>query len=153
MVVEPSGPLCTCGRHGCWELYVTNSATWRRIHPRTPFTVEGFEGMLADARRGDTRSLASFRETAKYLSIGISNIGFAFNPAKVVIAGRITAIWDLIREDVEKRYGSLLLHSMICPARLSADDSLLHGAVCLALSDAFASPKFGEVSAFGRPHD
>lgn len=152
MVVEPSGPLCTCGRHGCWEVYINNSATWHRAHPRSSFSVERFEEMLAAARRGDARSLASFRETAKYLSIGISNIGFAFNPATVVIAGRITAIWDLIREDVETKYGSRHLHTSIRPARLSADDSLLHGAVCLALSDAFASPKFGEISVSGRQY-
>jgi N-acetylglucosamine repressor len=152
MVVEPSGSTCTCGRRGCWELYVNNSATWRRVHPRLPFSVQAFEDMLAAARKGDTRSLASFRETAKYLSLGISNIEFLFNPAKVIIAGRITAIWDLIREDVETRYRSSLLRSSILPARLSADDSLLHGAVCLALGDAFASPKFGEISA-SREHD
>lgn len=150
MVVDPSGPLCTCGRRGCWEVFVNNSATWHRAHPRSPFSVEAFEEMLAAARRGDARSLASFSETAKYLSLGISNIGFAFNPAKVIIAGRITAIWDLIRDDVETKYGSPHLRPSIRPARLSADDSLLHGAVCLALSDAFARPKFGEVSGSGR---
>jgi predicted NBD/HSP70 family sugar kinase len=150
MVVDPSGPLCTCGRRGCWEVFVNNSATWHRVHPRSPFSVDGFEEMLAAAKRGDARSFASFRETAKYLSLGISNIGFAFNPAKVIIAGRITEIWDLIREDVETKYGSPHLRSSIYPARLSADDSLLHGAVCLALSDTFARPKFGEISGFGR---
>ncbi len=150
MVVEPSGPLCTCGRHGCWELYVNNSATWRRAHPRTPFSVEGFEEMLAAAKRGEPRSLSSFHETAKYLSIGVSNIGFVFNPAKVVIAGRITAIWDLIQKEVETQYGSPRLSFPVYPARLSADDSLRHGAVCLALGDAFAAPKFGEISTWGR---
>lgn len=39
MVVESSGPLCTCGRRGCWKLYLKNSATWGRVHPRSPFTV------------------------------------------------------------------------------------------------------------------
>lgn len=148
MVVEPSGILCRCGRRGCWELYVSNEATWRRAHPRTPFTVEGFQAMLLAAKQGDRKALDSFRETANYLSLGISNIGFAFNPAEVIIAGRITAIWPLIREQVETGFGSPHLRYSIRPARLSADDSLLHGAVCLALRDTFARPKFGEVSAF-----
>lgn len=146
MAIEPSGPLCRCGRRGCWELYVSNEATWRRLHPRLPFTVEGFAEMLSAAEAGDSRALGGLRETAKYLSLGISNIGFLFNPAEVIVAGRITAIWDLIRKEVETCYGSQHLQYSIRPARLSADDSLLHGAVCLALRDTFARPQFGEMS-------
>ena len=150
MVIEPSGPLCRCGRRGCWELHVSNDATWRRVHPRLPFSVERFEQMIASARRGEPAVLASFEETAKYLSLGISNIGYIFNPAEVIIAGRITAIWDLIEKNVHSCFGSSQLRYSIHPARLSADDSLLHGAVCLALRDTFAPPRFGEVSASGQ---
>ncbi len=144
MVVEPSGVLCRCGREGCWEMYVSNQATWKRVHARTPFTVEGFEQMLAAAKSGEARALSALRETARYLSLGISNIGFVFNPAEVVVAGRITAAWPLIHHEIESQYGSRHLQYTLRPARLSADDSLLHGAVCLAARDVFASPKFGE---------
>lgn len=148
MVVEPDGILCRCGRHGCWERYVCNDATWRRVHPDVPFSVDRFEQMLAAALSGSAKELTSLRETAKYLSLGVSNIGFVFNPAAISVAGRITAVWDLIRDDVERLYGSPHLNHSIRPARLSADDSLLHGAVCLAVRDVFAGPKFGETSVF-----
>ena len=147
MVVEPEGELCGCGRHGCWERYVCNEATWRRVHPRTPFSVERFEEMLKAARQGNSAALASIHETAKYLSLGVSNIGFIFNPSSIAVAGRITAIWDVIEQEVQTRYGSHRLNYVIRPARLSADDSLLHGAVCLAVRDVFTGPKFGETSA------
>jgi predicted NBD/HSP70 family sugar kinase len=150
MVIEPSGALCRCGRRGCLELYVSNNATWARVHPRIPFSVAPFEQMLASARKGERTALAAFRETARYLSLGISNIGYIFNPAEVIVAGRITAIWDLIEKDVYSCFGSSQLRYRIHPARLSADDSLLHGAVCLALRDTFAPPRFGDVSASGR---
>jgi predicted NBD/HSP70 family sugar kinase len=150
MIVEPSGPPCRCGRSGCWEMFVSNEATWRRAYGETPFTIENFEGMLADAKGGERRALESFRETARYLSLGVSNMGFAFNPAEVIIAGRITAIWDLISDTIATRYGSPRLSCSIRPARLSADDSLLHGAICLALRDTFARPQFGELPASGR---
>jgi predicted NBD/HSP70 family sugar kinase len=146
MIVESSGPLCRCGRRGCWELYVSNDATWRRVHPRLPFTLEGFGQMLDAAKAGDTRARAAFAETARYLAIGISNIGFAFNPAEIIVAGRITAIWDLVRDHLTGDHNSSHLRYSVRPAHLSADDSLLHGAVCLALHNTFARPKFGEVS-------
>lgn len=150
MVIDAEGPVCRCGRRGCWELYVSNDATWRRVHPRLPFSVERFEQMLASARRGDRSALASLSETARYLSLGISNIGYIFNPAEVVIAGRITSVWDLISQEVTSSFASSQLRYSIQPARLSADDSLLHGAVCLALRDTFAPPRFGDLSSPGR---
>lgn len=150
MIVEPSGPACRCGRSGCWEMFVSNEATWRRVHGQESFTIEEFQAMLQTAKQGDAQALESFRETARYLSLGISNMGFAFNPAEVIIAGRITAIWDLISDLITTRYGSPHLSYSIRPARLSADDSLLHGALCLALRDTFARPQFGELPASGR---
>ncbi len=150
MVVERSGPVCRCGRRGCWELYVSNEATWSRVHPRSPFSVEAFDEMLSAAKRADSRVLTSLLETATYLSLGISNIASMFNPAEVIVAGRITAVWDLIHQHLERLYGSSHLRYSVRPARLSADDSLLHGAVCLALRDTFARPKFGHISALGR---
>lgn len=150
MVVDPSGPLCRCGRHGCWELFVSNDAMWRRVHPRSTFSVEGFNELLSAAKQGQSKPMNSLRETTKYLSLGISNIAFIFNPAEIIVAGRITAVWDLIHQELESLYGSPQLHYSLRPARLSADDSLLHGAICLALRDTFARPHFGHMSLPGQ---
>lgn len=144
MVVDRNGPLCSCGRRGCWELYVSNNATWRRVHPKRPYTEQGLLQLFTRARDSDQRARASLMETADYLSLGISNIAFAFNPAEVVLAGRLTAAWDLIEARVKKSFASSRLNLNIRPAHLSADDSLLHGAVCLALRDVFSGPKFGQ---------
>jgi predicted NBD/HSP70 family sugar kinase len=143
MVVEPSGKACRCGRRGCWELYVSNEATWNRYRPRTPFTSERFDQILISAQTGDETAMKSLAQTARYISLGISNIGFALNPAEVVVAGRIAGVWGRIRRIIETAYGSPQLKYAIRPSSLSADDSLLHGAVCLALRDDFAAPKFG----------
>ncbi len=145
MVVEPAGPLCRCERRGCWELYISNEATWHRLHPRSPFRRGAFSEMLVAARNGNRRALAAFTSTARYLVIGIGNIGVLFNPADIIVAGRITAIWDLIQKEIIGQSNSSPLRCSVRPARFSADDSLLHGAVCLALHSTFARPKFGEV--------
>ena len=147
MIIDRQGPICRCERRGCWEVFISNYASWRRVYPRSPFTLEAFSELLAEARAGQRRALATFEETARYLSLGISNIGFAFNPSEIIVAGRITAIWKVIRSQVETEHASSHLTYSVRPARLSADDSLLHGAVCLALRHVFARPKFGEVSA------
>jgi len=145
MIIDPFGPPCGCGRRGCWELFVSNSSTWKRYRPTKQFSPEGFEDLMSTARKGSTKAFEALKITARYLSLGISNIGFALNPAEVVVAGRITRIWDQISTMISDEYGSPRLKCSIRPARLSADDSLLHGAVCLALREVYASPRFGEV--------
>lgn len=145
MIIDPSGPPCGCGRRGCWELFVSNSSTWKRYHPTRQFSPEGFEDLMAMAAKGSTKAFEALKVTARYLSLGISNIGFALNPAEVVVAGRITRLWGQISAIISEEYGSPRLKCVIRPARLSADDSLLHGAVCLALREVYAAPRFGEV--------
>jgi predicted NBD/HSP70 family sugar kinase len=142
MVVYSGGERCSCGRKGCWERYVSNEATWRRVFPRAQFSPEKFTQLLEDGRIGDRRVLESFDETADYLALGVGNIVMAFNPAEVVIAGRITTLWGLIESRVNQSRTPGMTYA-IRPAHLSADDSLLHGAVCFALNDVFAGPKFG----------
>jgi predicted NBD/HSP70 family sugar kinase len=143
MVVESSGLRCRCGRNGCWEMYVSNDAIYKRLHPGSTFSEEAFDQMLSSAKKGNQRSLKALDETARYLSVGLSNIGYMFNPSEIVVAGRITGAWNLIQEAILNRYSGAAPLPQLRPARMSADDSLLHGAVCLALRATFAGPKFG----------
>lgn len=115
MVVDASGPLCRCGRRGCWERFVSNAATWQRFNTAFPFTAARFERLFAAVRKGDASARNNIAETARYLSLGISNIAFALNPSEVVVAGRITAIWDLIRPGIENVFGSPKLRCTVRP--------------------------------------
>jgi predicted NBD/HSP70 family sugar kinase len=143
MIVESSGLRCRCGQHGCWEMYVSNDATFRRCHPGSTFSEDAFGQMLSAASEGSKRASKAVDETARYLSLGLSNIRYLFNPYEIVVAGRITAVWELIQAALIDRSSGPGPLPRLRPARMSADDSLLHGAVCLALQATFAGPKFG----------
>jgi predicted NBD/HSP70 family sugar kinase len=143
MIVDPAGPPCTCGRRGCWERYISNSATWERFRPGTPFSAEAFQELIQLAENGDESALAAIRETGRYLALGISNIAFALNPAQIVVAGRLTAVWNTIGSQLERNFVCPHTNCVVRPARLAGEDSLLHGAICVALRDVFAKPRFG----------
>jgi predicted NBD/HSP70 family sugar kinase len=143
MIVESNGLPCRCGRRGCWEMYVSNDATYKRFAPGSAFTEEAFEKMLASAKKGNKRACRALAETARHLSVGIENLGYLFNPFEIVVAGRITAAWKLIQETFASLHSGSKAFPNLRLARMSADDSLLHGAVCLALRATFAGPKFG----------
>lgn len=140
LTVEPWGDPCNCGRRGCLERYVCNAALWQRYCPGEPFEKAKFSRFLAAAQRGDRAAVAALREMAFYLAIGLSNIAFTVNPGTVVIAGEITDAWATLRELIRDSFASQLVHTEVRRARLQGESSLIHGAICLALSDVFARP-------------
>ena len=143
MIVDPEGPQCACGRRGCWERFISNSDTWARYRPGETYSIANFDGMLRAAKEGDEKAAAALRVTTRYLAVGLSNMAYALNPSVIVIAGRIADMWDMIQANADEVFAQSNLKTRIRPARLSADDSLLHGAICLALREIFAAPKFG----------
>lgn len=143
MVLNPNGPECRCGRRGCWERYVSDEATWSRYDPDSPYDPGRFEELLRLCEQRDSLALKVIRQTAEYLSLGISNIICALNPQTILIAGEITRIWALIEGIVQSRWSSPNFKIDVRPALLPLDRLALQGAVALALSKSFGPPKLG----------
>lgn len=143
MIVEPAGTECRCGRHGCWELYVCDRATWQRYRPGVPFTGDSTSEMFAAARQGEETALTALRETARYLTLGVSNIVLALNPELIVVAGRLTEVWDLIAPMIRTHFVPSQIELPLKPAQLAPEPLFVQGAVSLALRQSFAQPRLG----------
>ncbi|WP_321477232.1 ROK family transcriptional regulator [uncultured Paludibaculum sp.] len=143
MIVDPGGPQCRCGRQGCWELFVCGQAAWQRYRGSEPFDANSMPTLLAEARQGAPDAMRALEETARYLSIGISNIVLALNPELIVIAGEITAAWDMVGPMIENKFAPSKIAIRVRPASLSPEDLFLQGAISLALNNAFAKPRIG----------
>jgi predicted NBD/HSP70 family sugar kinase len=143
MAISPTGPRCTCGRRGCWELYVCDKATWARYDPEHDYSTSRFDELMLLARAGERRALRAVRETGKYLSLGISNIVFALNPRTVILSGHITEIWDVAQDHLLGAYSSPRIQFDVRPSRAPAEDLFLQGAISCALDELYAKPRLG----------
>jgi predicted NBD/HSP70 family sugar kinase len=143
MVIDRTGPKCNCGRRGCWELFISDQATWRRYDQDRRFTPALFQDLIRLALEGDTRAVNAFEETATFLSLGLSNIIFAINPSSIILGGEITKVWKLIRRTVEGAWRSPGLDSQIRVSPHSLYSLQTQGTIVLALQDIFAEPEFG----------
>ena len=145
MTIDLAGAECSCGRRGCWELYVSDRATWQRYLPKSPteFDPSRFQELLDLAHQGNQQALGALGETAKYLSVGISNIFLALNPEVIIVAGCIAKAWDLIQNTVVRSFSPPGLNVPIRTARPDLEQLYLRGAIRLALRKAFAKPKLG----------
>jgi predicted NBD/HSP70 family sugar kinase len=148
------GPQCSCGAHGCWEVYISNFATLSRYFGRNlsrnqPEAIETVEFTIEDlitrARGGDSKALTALHSTARYLGLGLASVINAIDPSSVYIGGEITEAWDLIesqvREAVNERTLTRELGRTALQIVAATEHPRLRGAVALVTAPAFAAPK------------
>jgi len=100
-VIDPDGPSCNCGNHGCLEAFA------RADRIAEACGTETVEAAVEAARAGDARALAGLERIGRYLGIGIGNMITVISPDRVVIGGGIAAagrlLLDPIRAEVTRR--------------------------------------------------
>lgn len=137
MVIDQSGLKCSCGKHGCWQLYVCDRATWQRYRPTEKFTPAKFQHFLQKAKQGDARAVAALNETVKYLALGISNICEALNPELIILSGEISTLWDLVHSELMKQLSTLNTTITVRRPASNVDHLVLQGAIHLGLRKVF----------------
>jgi len=114
MCVDPSGPLCVCGRSGCWERYASGSgvvwlaqqrglATDRSGHAITS------EVLVERARSGDALALDVWAEFAEWLARGLANLADVLDPELFVIGGGLVSVSDLYLERTRELFADEVL--------------------------------------------
>ncbi len=144
MTVDPSGPICLCGNHGCLEAFASANALRRTIkedfHKRgskffTRFGTDGLDGELVHraAKEGDPLARAAFAAMGTALGIGIANLVNLLNLERIVLGGGLSAAWKFffpaLREELEKRpFAAMARRAKIVRARVGEDAGILGGA-------------------------
>ncbi len=129
--IDPDGPLCGCGNHGCVEAYARADRIAEACGTKT------VEAAVAAAERGDAQALEGLARTGRYLGIGIANMVTALTPDVIVIGGGVAAAGELllgpIRDEMRRRVWMTSLDAVrLVPAELGvwagSVGAAIHGA-------------------------
>jgi len=150
MVVQPNGPLCTCGRRGCLEALASGPAiardAWERLE-REPergqklLSLAGSDPERITARmvseaaaQGDELAQDALDQAAKMLGLGIANAINLINPQRVTVGGGVVKIGLAWMEKVRAAARADAMPDSPVEIVLAAlaDDSPLWGAIALA---------------------
>lgn len=93
MVIVEDGELCTCGRHGCLEAYVSIRALIRDAKKVTQTELSPQE-IFTRAATGDARLQQLIEHYAKRLGIGLVNIVNIFRPQLVLLGGELSPLME-----------------------------------------------------------
>lgn len=92
--IDPSGPLCGCGQHGCWEVFASSNAALRYYAEICPdHALISIHELLHLAEEEDPAAIAALTRQATCLGHGLRLVTAALSPEVILIAGDITTSW------------------------------------------------------------
>jgi glucokinase len=107
-VIEVNGPLCTCGRRGCFEAFSSATGLIRMTAEAIEKNPDSLMAQSAEgggvsartafkaARQGDEAALAVVRTYIEYLAAGITNTINTFQPDMLCIGGGVCGEGDYL---------------------------------------------------------
>jgi len=104
-IIDPSGPLCRCGKRGCLETFSGNFAILEKAKKllregrwTTDTVIEDLmiEEVIEQAKSGETALIDLYLEAGRTLGISIANLVEIFNPDKIILSGKGTLAEELL---------------------------------------------------------
>jgi glucokinase len=148
LTIDPDGPLCICGNHGCLETLFSAraieseafAALHRGVdtrlaacHSKVPTCAEVFDL----AQQGDAVAGDIVRRATKVLGAALAGLAHVLDPEVIILGGQISAAGDALleplRKDVGWRARCLLRRDVPVVRSKLVDPSGVIGAAALAL--------------------
>jgi len=106
-LIDPSGPLCDCGFHGCWESLAAGPAMVKWIESNAPPDYRHGSGLTAKkvcelAREGDAWAQRAVQHEAHYFGLGLANLVTMFAPEMIILGGSVMKSADLFLDEVRR---------------------------------------------------
>lgn len=106
-VLDASGPTCSCGFRGCWEVLATGPAmaAWFNSKGQAGRRFErelGAKEIFQLAKQGDALAREAVAREAYYLGLGLANLINLFIPEMIVLGGSVMKSAPLFLDDVRK---------------------------------------------------
>lgn len=134
--LDPAGPKCACGAHGCWETLASSSAALRYYAEmngtRSTLTIHH---LIAKGEEGDANAVAALKKQARLIGRGLRAVVAALSPEIILVTGDVIAAWSWFGPVVEEELAALMLAGT--PPRLvpveESEVARLRGAAALVL--------------------
>ncbi|MDX3056095.1 ROK family protein [Streptomyces sp. NE06-03E] len=101
VVVDPKGPLCRCGAHGCLEQYAGRAALLRAAGMDPDIGVRGIAELEQRAAAGQKKALGALREAGDRLGVVLAGAVNLFDPEAVVLGGIYRGLMPWLEESAD----------------------------------------------------
>jgi N-acetylglucosamine repressor len=147
-VVDPDGPQCDCGKHGCLETFVGDPGLVRMANATLAQPVASVDELLQRAEAGDEPARAVFGRAGTILGRAVANLVNIFDPQRIIISGEGARVgkwlFDPMGAAVDQHVMPALRRDVHITIEPWGDDAWARGAASLVLRELFESPMHRE---------
>ena len=137
-IVDPDGMLCECGRRGCLQTYIAESALLaeaNKVHK-----INNIGEIFECAANGENWAISILERAAMYIAILINNVACMYSPDTIILSGplidqhpmmiklveeRRSLIWEPFKDTFNLVYSQLKKESVIIGAATLALNTFL----------------------------
>lgn len=98
MIIDPDGPVCSCGNRGCWEAFASGSALDRQARKSG---YDNAENLFAAARTGDSTAIEIISTAANLLGVGLVNLLHLYSPEIMILGGGLAHGFDRLAGGIQ----------------------------------------------------
>ena len=145
-IIDPDGPLCSCGYNGHLESFSSGPAIVRyvlgELEAGARSSLKREAGLNARdiaeaAKQGDALAISAYQRAGEYLGIGVASFLHAFDPSVVIFGGGVSQVgpllFDSFHASLKKRvFHPRYLEDLVITTAALGDDAGLLGALALA---------------------
>lgn len=143
--VNINGPQCECGGRGCLTLYVSTITFLENVNEVLQKlgmpAVERFDDLIEKIQGRDANVYPEFKSMMRYLSAGITNLIYSYNPGLIIIGDEMSRVGEQVIEEIKENMSQIVERKVIDHAELRLTsfkmDPAFVGAAELAVDYAF----------------
>ncbi|MBQ0887656.1 ROK family protein [Streptomyces sp. RM72] len=144
-VVDPDGPRCRCGAHGCLEQYAGQAALLTAAGIDADAGAQGVAELERRARRGDPPALSAIEGAGRQLGVVVAGAVNLFDPEAVMLGGVYRELMDWLAPAVHRELARRVVSGLWSEdgKRLRAASSLgdaARGAAGVIVREVLADP-------------
>jgi glucokinase len=105
VIVQPNGPLCTCGGRGCAEILISAPVLAERYREKRGASSSfSLRHVISAAKDGDELAISIIGQAGEWLGIAAASMANIFFPDRIAIAGGLSAAGDLLLKPAERAF-------------------------------------------------
>lgn len=147
-IIDPSGPVCECGKRGCLQAHTGEGAMLRALHENLSLSDSlSKDSTCADIfnayKTGDKAACAVAEREVSYLSAAVFNIANLFDPSLIVVGSGIDGFCEaIVPRLADATVGAMGMREQSCPVSASVlgCDAVLLGGIATVLDRVCEDP-------------
>ena len=147
-VIDPGGPLCACGKHGCLEMYISDPALVRQAHA-AGMSIETVEELVSLAESGTAAAQEILSSAGKMLGQALANLVNLLAPQLIIVSGEGVRAGELLFSAMRSELKAHAMPPLFREVEIQIDvwdeSAWARGAAGLVLRHLFESPVDKEI--------